>query len=26
VGVGEGVDDRIPFDAGAFVDGLLGEP
>ena len=23
VGVGEGVDDLIPFDAGAFVDGLL---
>jgi len=23
VGVGEGVDDLIPFDAEAFVDGLL---
>lgn len=26
VGVGEGVDDLIPFDPEAFVDGLLGEP
>ena len=24
VGVGEGVDDLIPFDAEAFVDGLFG--
>jgi fused signal recognition particle receptor len=24
VGVGEGLDDLLPFDAGAYVDGLLG--